>query len=152
MKCRKARKLILSYAELSFLRKKRLDDHLSSCLNCSREFSSYLKSIDLCKEASCFEESKDFWSDYRIDLDRKIAKLPIWSRIWTRVEGVAGYFLTPVLGPVPAYIFSFLLIALLTIGLYPTLFATEPMGSFKNDMVAQELEVRGAFDDGEYSH
>lgn len=152
MKCRKARRLILSYAELPFHQRKRLDEHLLSCPHCSQEFSSYLKSIDLCKEAVCFEESNDFWSDYRINLNRKIAPTPVWSRIWTRVEGMAGLLLTPVLGPVPAYIFSVFLIALLTLGFYSSLFATGRVVSFKNDMVAQELEVRGTFDDGQYSH
>ncbi len=152
MKCRKACKLIVSYAELLSHQKKRLDEHLSSCPHCSREFSLYLKSIDLCKEAVCFEESKDFWSDYRINLNSKIASSPVWSRLWTKVEGIASLFRTPVLGPVPAYIFSVFLIALLTLGLYSSLFVTGHVAGFKNDMVAQELEVRGAFDDGQFSH
>jgi len=152
MKCRKARSLILSYAELAFRQKKRLDEHLSSCSHCSHEFFAYLKSIDLCKEAVCFEESNDFWSDYRVNLDRRIAPPPVWSRVWTKVEGAASLLLTPVLGPVPAYVFSVFLIALLTLGFYSSLFATGPVVRFKNDMVAQELEVRGAFDDGQYSH
>jgi hypothetical protein len=152
MKCRKACKLIPSYAELPSHQKKSLDEHLSSCPHCSLVFSSYLKSISLCKETVCFEESKDFWSDYQVNLSRPVVPTPLWSRIWTMVERVAGLFRTPVLGPVPAYIFSVFLIALLTLGLYPRLFSTQTVGSFKNDMVAQELEVRGAPDDGQYSH
>jgi hypothetical protein len=150
MKCRKACKLIPSYAELPSHQKKSLDEHLSSCPRCSLVFSSYLKSINLCKETVCFEESKEFWSDYQVNLNLPVFAAPLWSRIWTMVEGVAGLVRTPILGPVPAYVFSVFLIVLLTFGLYPRLFS-QPVGSFKNDMVAQELEVRGAPDDGQYS-
>jgi len=152
MKCRKARRLIPSYAELVSRHRKSLDEHLLSCPHCSREFSSYLKSIDLCKEAVCFEESKDFWGDFWVNLNLRIDPSPLWSRIWTKVESSAGLFRTPIWGPVPAYIFSVFLIVLLSLGLYSSLIATQRMVTFKNDMVNHELEVRGTFDDGEYSH
>jgi hypothetical protein len=152
MKCRKARRLIPSYAELVSGQKKRLDEHLSSCPGCSREFSSYLKSIDLFKQASSFEESKDFWGGFWVNLNARIDPSPLWSRLWAKAEGVAGIFRTPVLGPVPAYIFSVFVILLLSLGLYSSLAATGRMVTFRSDIVTHDLEVRGTFDDGEYSH
>jgi hypothetical protein len=152
MKCRKARRLIPSYAELVSGQKKKLDEHLSSCPGCSHEFSSYLKSIDLCKETICFEESKDFWGDFRVNPNARIDASPLWSRLWAKVEGATGLFRTPVLGPVPAYIFSVVVIVLLWLGLYSSLIATQRMVTFRNDIVTHEWEVRGTFDDGEYSH
>jgi hypothetical protein len=151
MKCRRARKLILSYAELDPSQKKRLDEHLLSCPHCSIEFSFCLKSIKLFKEAASFEESQGFWKGYRVNLQRRIEPSPFWSRIWTKVEGISSLFRTPLLGPVPAYVFSFALIAVLTLGLYRSLPASKSVGVFQNNLVANEGELRGAFDDGEHT-
>ena len=148
MKCRKAKKLILSYAELDPPLKKRLDEHLLSCPHCSYEFSSHLSSINLLKEVISFEESKDFWEGYQVNLKRKIAPTPLWSRLWTKVEGLTSLFRTPVLGPVPAYVFSFAMIVLLTLSLYPGFFSSKNAKVFKNNLVAYEGELLSAVDDG----
>jgi hypothetical protein len=152
MKCRKARRLIPSYRELVSGQKNRLDEHLSSCPGCSLEFSSYLKSIDLCREAVSFHEPKDLWGDFWVNLNARIDPSPLWSRLWAKAEAAAGLFQTPVLGPVPAYMCSAFLILLLGLGLYGGVIATGHMVAFRNDIVTHELEVRGTFDDGQYSH
>jgi len=148
MKCRKAKKLILSYAELDSPLKKRLDEHLLSCPDCSYESTLHLKSIDFLKEVTHFEESKDLWEGYQVNLKRKVPPSPFWSRVWTEVEGLTSLFRTPVLGPVPAYVFSFAVIALLTISLYPDFFSSKNAQGFKNNLVVYEGELLSAFDDG----
>ena len=148
MKCRKAKKLILSYAELNSPLKKRLDEHLLSCPHCSYEFSLHKKSINLLKDVISFEESKDFWEGYQVNLKRKIVSPPVWSRVWTKVERLTSLFRTPVLGPVPAYVFSFAVIALLTLSLYPGFFSSKNAQGFKNNLVAYEGELLSAVDDG----
>ncbi len=147
MKCRKAKKLILSYAELDLPLKKRLDEHLVSCPHCSNEFSFHLKSINLLKEVISFEGSKDFWEGYQVNLKRKIPPAPFWSKVWTKVEGLTSLFRTPVLGPVPAYVFSFAVIALLTWSLYPGFFSSKNTEGFKNNLVVYEGELLSAVDD-----
>jgi len=147
MKCRKAKKLILSYAELDSPLKKRLDEHLVSCPQCSHEFSFHQKSINLLKDVINFQESKDFWEGYQVDLKRKIPPSPFWSRVWTKMEGLTSLFRTPVLGPVPAYVFSFTVLALLTLSLYPGFFSSKNVEGFKNNLVVYEGELLSAVDD-----
>jgi hypothetical protein len=148
MKCRKARSLILCYAELDASQKKRLDEHLSSCPQCSSEFSTQIKSIDLLKKVVTFEGSESFWEGYRVNLQRSIPTLSFWSRVWTKVEGWTSLFKTPILGPVPIYAFSFALIVILTLGFYPGFLSSEKTTGFKNNLVVHEGELLSAVDDG----
>jgi anti-sigma factor RsiW len=148
MKCRKALKLILSYSELDPACKGRLDEHIKTCPHCSREFSFHQKSINFVKEAISFEGTKDFWEDYQVNVSRRIPSGSLWSKVQTRVEGLACIFRTPVLGPVPAYIFSLALIALLTASLYPGFLSSPDTKGFRNDLVPYELEVISAVDNG----
>jgi hypothetical protein len=148
MKCRKAKKLILSYAELDLPLKKKLNEHLGSCPHCSHEFSLHLKSINLLKDVISFEGSTDFWKGYQVNLKRKIPPSPFWSRFWTKVEDLTSLFRTPVLGPVPAYVFSFALLVLLTLSFYPGFFASQNAPGFKNNLVVYEGELLSSVDDG----
>ncbi len=151
MKCRKARKLILSYAELDPSLKKRLDEHISSCPQCAREFSLNQESISLLKQYASFEESRGFWEGYQVDLRRKIDSPPLWSRARRRIEEIAGLIRTPVFGAVPVYVFSVVLIALLTLGFLAPLTGARNVARFENNLVPNRAEVRGAFDDGEHT-
>lgn len=148
MKCRKAKKLILSYAELDLPSKTRLDEHLESCPHCSSEFSFHQNSISFLREVFSLENAEDLWEDYQVNLKRRIGPPPFWSRVWTKVEGLTSLFRTPVLGPVPAYVFSFALIALLTLSLYPGIFSSKNVEGFKNNLVVYEGELLSAVDDG----
>ncbi len=149
MKCRKARKLILSYAELDSSQTKSLDQHLKSCPHCSLEFSLNQRSMNFVKEAVSFQESKDFWKDYRVNLERRIPSTSLLSRVWTKVEALTSIFGTPVLGPVPGYVFSFVLIALVTVSLYTEfLSAGNNAERFSNDLVPYEVELVSSADDG----
>jgi len=147
MKCRRAKKLILSYAELNSPLKKRLDEHLVSCHQCSYEFSLHLKSINLLKEVISFEESKDFWEGYQVNLKRKISPIPFWSRAWRKMERLTSLIRTPILGPIPAYVFSFALIALLTLSLYPDFLSSKKTEGFSNNLVVYEGELLSAVDE-----
>jgi hypothetical protein len=148
MKCRKAQKLIFCYAELGSSQKRRLDQHFKSCPYCSHEFSLNQRSIGFLKEVVSFEESQDFWKDYRVNLQVRVPSASLPSRVWARVEALTSLFRTPVLGPVPAYVFSFVLIALLTVGLYPDFLSSGNAKGFSNNLVAYEGELVSAMDDG----
>jgi hypothetical protein len=149
MKCRKAQRLIFSYAELSSSQKKRLDEHVKSCRHCSHEFSLNQRSMSFVKEAVSFQESGDFWKDYRVNLERPIPSTSLLSRIWTKVEALTTIFGTPVLGPVPGYVFSFVLIALVTVSLYADfLSAKNNAQRFSNDLVPYGVELVSSADNG----
>jgi hypothetical protein len=148
MKCRKAQKLILSYAELNPPQRDVLDEHLAGCPHCSYELALHLKSIDLLKQGAHFEESRDFWKGYQVDVNRRISPPPFWNRVWTKMERLSSLFRTPVLGPVPAYVFSFVLIAILTLSLYPDFLSSRDTGGFRNNLVVYEGGLLSAIDDG----
>ena len=147
MKCRKAKKLIFSYAELNPPLKEMLDDHARSCPRCSYELALHLKSMSLLKEGSHFEESAEFWKDYRVDVKRRILPPPLWSRVRTKVERLTGLFRTPILGPVPAYVLSFALIAVLTLSLFPGFLSSSSAEGFRNNLVVYEGGLLSAIDD-----
>ena len=146
MRCRKAKKLVLSYAELNPPQKEMLDDHVNSCPRCSYDLALYLKSMNLLKEGSYFEGSEEFWKGYRVDVKRRILPPPFWSRVRTKAERLASLFRTPILGPVPAYVFSFALIALLTLSLYPGFLSSGDREGFRNNLVVYEGGLLSAFD------
>jgi anti-sigma factor RsiW len=148
MKCRKAQKLILSYADLDASRKAKLSQHLKTCPHCSHEFSLHQNSFIALKEAVNFEESRDFWNDFRVNLERRIPSASLWRKVWTKVEGLTCLFRTPVLGPVPAYVFSFVLITLLTVSLYPEFLSSRNTQRFSNDLEPYGLELISAVDNG----
>ena len=147
MKCRKAKKLIFSYAELDPPLKEMLGDHAKSCPRCSYELALHLKSINLLKDGIHFEESKEFWKDYRVDVKRRILPPPLWNRVQTKVERLTGLFRTPILGPVPAYVFSFALIAILTLSLLPGFLSSSNAEGFRNNLVVYEGGLLSAIDD-----
>jgi len=147
MKCRKAKKLIFSYAELDPRLREMLDAHAESCPRCSYELALHLKSMNLVKEGVHFEESADFWKDYRVDVRRRILPPSLWSRVRAKAERLTGLFRTPVLGPVPAYVLSFALIALLTIGLFPGFLSSSSAKTFSNNLVVYEGGLLSAIDD-----
>lgn len=146
MRCRKAKKLVLSYAELKPPQKEMLDDHVNSCPSCSYDLALYLESMNLLKEGSQFEESEEFWKGYRVDVKRRILPPPFWSRVKTRVEWLTSLFRTPILGPVPSYVFSFALIALLTLSLHPGFLFSGNREGFRNNLVVYEGGLLSAID------
>jgi anti-sigma factor RsiW len=147
MKCRKAKKLIFSYAELDPPLKEMLDDHAKSCPHCSHELALHLRSMNLVREGIHFEESADFWKDYRVDVKRRVLPPSLWNRVQAKVERLTGLFRTPILGPVPAYVFSFALIAVLTMSLFPGFLSSSSAKGFSNDLVVYEGGLLSAIDD-----
>jgi len=148
MKCRKAQKQVCCYAELDPPQKERLDEHLKSCPDCFHEFSLHQDSLNLLKEVIHFEESADFWEDYRVDVGRRIPAPPLWRRMWTKVENWTSLVMTPVLGPIPAYVFSFTVIVLLAFSLYSGLLSPKSAQAFSNNLVVYEGDLLSAVDDG----
>lgn len=148
MKCRKAQKQVSCYPELSPPQKERLDEHLKVCPDCFHEFSLHQNSINLLKEMVHFEESEDFWKDYQVDLRRRLPALPLWRRAWAKVEDWTSLVMTPILGPIPAYAFSFAAIALLAFSLYSGHLSPKQAQAFSNNLVVFEGDLLSAVDDG----
>jgi hypothetical protein len=148
MKCKKVLKLVCCYADLDLPQKKRLDEHLQSCPDCSREFSLQQNSMQFLKEIIHFEESEDFWKDYQVDLKTRIPPTPWWGRLRTEVEQWASLIRTPILGQVPAYVLSFVVVILLALSLLPGLLSPQRAEAFTNCLVVYEGGLLSTVDDG----
>jgi hypothetical protein len=148
MKCRKALRLICCYADLDLPQKKELDEHLQSCPDCFHEFSLLQNSMQVLKENLTFEESEDFWKDYRLDLKLRIPVMSLWKRLWAEVEQWTSLIRTPVLGPVPAYVFSFVLVVLIALSMLPGFLSPRRVEAFNNNLVIYEGGLLSAVDDG----
>jgi len=148
MKCRKVKKAMVNYADLDEPQKKRLEEHFKACPECLSEFHLHRGSLNLVKEVINFEEPEDFWQDYQVDVRRKIPSPPLWQKLSGKMESLASLIKTPLFGPVPAYVFSAVLLLFLAVGLYPTLSPSERSEGFDNNLVVYEGELLSAIDDG----
>jgi hypothetical protein len=148
MRCRKVKKAIVNYADLDFSQKKRLDEHLNSCPECLSEFRLHQSSLNLVKEAINFEEPEDFWQGYQVDVKRKIPSSPLWQELLGKMENLASLIKTPLFGPIPAYVFSVILLLFLALGLYPALSPSKGSPGFDNNLVVYEGELLSAVDEG----
>lgn len=148
MRCRKAKKTIVNYVDLDQSQKKRLDEHLNSCPECLSEFHLHQNSLNLVKEVINFEEPEDFWQDYQVDVGRKIPSPSLWQKLWGEMENLASLIKTPLFGPIPAYVFSALLLLFLAVGLYPALSTSNHSQSFNNNLVVYEGELLSVVDEG----
>lgn len=148
MKCRKVRKEIVNYADLDESQKERLDEHLKSCPDCLSEFRLQKSSLNLVKEVISFDQPEEFWQDYQVDLRRKIPSPPLWQRFMGRMDNLASLIKTPLFGPIPAYVFSAVLLFFLAVSLYPALTSLKKSEGFDSNLVVYEGELLSAIDDG----
>ncbi|MFH1336996.1 MAG: zf-HC2 domain-containing protein [Candidatus Zixiibacteriota bacterium] len=148
MKCRKALKIVCCYADLDLPQKEKLDEHLQSCPDCFHEFSLIQSSMQVLRETLTFKESEDFWKDYRVDLKLRIPAMSLWKRVWAEVEQWTSLIRTPVLGPVPAYVFSFVLVILIALSILPGFLSPQRAEAFSNNLVIYEGGLLSAVDDG----
>lgn len=148
MKCRKVKKAIVNYADLDQSQKKRLDEHLNSCPECFSEFQLHQSSLNLVKEVINFEVPEGFWQDYQVDVKRKIPSSPLWRKLLREMENVASLIKTPLFGPIPAYVFSVIVLLFLAMGLYPTFSTSKGSPGFDNNLVVYEGELLSAVDEG----
>lgn len=148
MKCRKVKKAIVNYVDLDFSQKKRLDEHLNSCPECFSESQLHQSSLNLVKEVINFEAPEGFWQDYQVDVKRKISSPPLWRTLLGKMENLTSLIKTPLFGPIPAYVFSAILLLFLALGLYPTLSSSKGSPGFDSNLVVYEGELLSAVDEG----
>jgi hypothetical protein len=148
MDCKNVRKYICDYMDLNPERKSTLEKHFELCPHCKEQLTSYQKSCESIKKALEFEAPLNYWNDFALNLS---AEKPhsLLSRLWAnQVSEVIGFLRTPLLGPVPAYLFSVLLLVFLALGLFPTLFSEKKMERWPNNLVIAENQLISAVDDG----
>lgn len=139
---------MVNYADLDEPQRKRLEEHFKACPECLSEFHLHQGSLNLVKETINFEEPEDFWQDYQVDVTRRIPPLPLWQRLLGKMENLTSLIKTPLFGPIPAYVFSAVLLLFLAAGLYPALSPSKHSESFENNLVVYEGELLSTIDDG----
>ena len=148
MKCRKVKRGIVNYADLNDTQRKRLDEHFKLCPECLSEFHLHRNSLNLVKEVITFQEPDDFWQDYQVDVRTKIPSPPLWQKLLGKMESLTSLIKTPLFGHIPAYVFSFVLLVFLAIGLYPRLSPSKGSEGVDNNLVVYEGELLSVVDDG----
>jgi len=148
MDCKNVRKLLWDFMDLNPEKKSTLEKHFESCPHCKEHFISYQKSCGSIKKALEFEAPQNYWNDFALNLSTK-KPYSFLSRIWAnQVSEAIGFLRTPLLGPVPAYLFSALLLVFLALGLFPTFLSNKQLERWPNNLVIAENQLISAVDDG----
>ncbi|KPL03986.1 MAG: hypothetical protein AMJ90_02430 [candidate division Zixibacteria bacterium SM23_73_2] len=148
MNCKKIRKLILNYWDLTGEEKKALDQHLRDCPLCAKEFDFYNNSIEMIKNSFKFEAGENFWELYESVLSHKLSNISAKNRILNWLDDFFQFLKTPILGPLPAYVFSILIFLFVLLGLYPAFHSRTLSEGFENNLVINDEEIFSSIDDG----
>jgi len=148
MDCKNVRKFICDYMDLNPERKSTLEKHFELCPHCKKQLISHQKSCESIKKALEFEVPQNYWNDFSLNLASQ-KPYSFLSRLWAnQISETIGFLKIPLLGPVPAYVFSVLLLVFLALGLFPTLFSEKKMERWPNNLVIAENQLISAVDDG----
>ena len=148
MKCKKAEKLILNFVDLCPKKKEGLEEHLKSCPWCNKLLDFQQKTHNLIKEHSSFVAPENFWENYWSSLKEKLAFPQSKSLIANKAETLFSFLKTPLIGPVPAYVFTFLIILFLGVGLYPNIGKKNLSERFTNSLVISQGSYVALWDEG----
>lgn len=150
MDCKKAEKLIISFTDLEPTQKAALEKHLKICPFCAKEFDFCQNSLKLMKKVLSFDVPKDYWEKYQKSLSPRISKTSPQKRVLqSKVESLIQFLKTPLLGPIPTFVFSLIILGFLFVGLYPTFTQSKSSKSFENDLIIYEGEFLSSMDNGQ---
>ena len=149
MDCKKAEKLIVSFTDLPPSQKVELEQHLKTCPYCAKEFDFCQNSIKLMKKVLTFDVPKNYWDELKKSLSPRLsAAEPKRESLKDKFESLVEFLKTPILGPVPTFVFSIIVLGFLFIGLYPTFTQSKTTKGFKNNLVIYEGELLSSMDNG----
>jgi hypothetical protein len=150
MDCKKAEKLILSFTDLLPSQKADLQKHLKICPLCAKEFDFYQNSLKLMKKVLSFDVPEDYWEKYQKSLYPRLSRVSPQKGSWqSRFESLVHFLKIPLLGPVPTFVFSLIILFFLFMGLYPSFTQDKSSKAFKNNLVIYEDESLSSKDDGQ---
>ncbi len=149
MDCKKAENLILSFTDLPSSERASLEGHLKICPFCTKEFDFYQNSLKLMKRVLSFDVPENYWDEYEKSLSPRLSSIsPQKKWLEDSFESLVQFLKVPLLGPVPAFVFSLIILAFLFIGLYPTFIQDKSSGGFKNNLIIFEGELLSSNDNG----
>ena len=147
MRCQKAKKMINGYAELDRASRRDLDSHIAGCPSCQKELELHKASVNLFKQAMAFEEGNISWAGFVDQLPLGSQGISWFGLIKQKLSNLIQLISTPLWGPVPASVFSLILILAVGFGAYSTLTKREAL-VLKN-IVVYDKEYLSSLDDGE---
>lgn len=149
MDCKKAENLILSFTDLPSSERASLEGHLKICPFCTKEFDFYQNSLKLMKRVLSFDVPENYWEEYEKSLSPRLSSIsPQKKWLEDSFESLVQFLKVPLLGPVPAFVFSLIILAFLFVGLYPAFIQDKSSRGFKNNLIIFEGELLSSNDNG----
>ncbi len=149
MRCKKAKDFILDYQDLSDTDKRFLQEHLDSCPECSREFEDYKAALLLLLNSVSFKPPENYWQKFGLKLRSSSFFSDLKIGLQERLDYLLSLLRAPLLGPIPGYVFSLIVLAVAAVG-FSSLFGSGryPSHSLVNNLIISEGQLLSAKDDG----
>ncbi|HVP35574.1 MAG TPA: hypothetical protein VMT04_01130 [Terriglobales bacterium] len=149
MRCKKAKDFFLDYNDLSEEKKRFLKEHFKICPECFKEFEEYSAALNLLEKTLNFKPPDDYWEDFSLKRKLVFPLFDLKSYLREKLDSLLAFLRTPLLGPVPAYAFSVLILIGAAIG-FSSIFrsGTYGSGSLVNNLIIYEGQLLSAKDDG----
>lgn len=149
MDCKKAENLIVSFTDLTPSQRAELEKHLKICPYCAKEFDFCQNSIKMMKKVLAFDVPQNYWDELKKSLSPRLSVAEPQKKSWKdKFEPLIEFLMTPLLGPVPTFVFSIVVLGFLLIGLYPTFTQSKASQGFKNNLIIYEGELLSSMDNG----
>lgn len=149
MRCRKAKVFFLDYQDLNKEQKRLLEEHFKICPECFKEFEEYNAALNLLKKTLDFSPPEGFWQGFSPKNSTSFPLFDFKNYLREKLDALLSLLRTPLLGPVPAYVFSVLIFIGAAIG-FSSIFrtGTYSSGSLVNNLIIYEGQLLSAKDDG----
>jgi hypothetical protein len=149
MRCKKAKDFFLDFKDLNEEKKRLLKEHFKICPECLRDFEEYNATLDLLQKTLDFEPPDNYWEGFGPKRNTAFPLFDVKSYLREKMETLLALLRTPLLGPIPAYAFSVLLLICAAIG-FTTAFraGTYSSGKLVNNLIIYEGQLLSAKDDG----
>jgi len=149
MRCKKGKDFFIDYKDLNEEKKRFFKEHFEICPECLKEFEEYNAALGLLQKALDFKPPANYWEGFSL---KKSVAYPLFdfrSHLREKLDKFLALLRTPLLGPVPAYVFSVLLLICAAIGLSSVFRAGGySSGSLVNNLIIYEGQLLSAKDDG----
>ena len=149
MKCKKAKKLFLDYQDLNENQRNSLNEHFKSCPFCLQEFKGYKTALDMLQSNLAFDPPQNYWEKFNLEQSYYSKLLDLKSNILDSLEYFFSLLRTPILGPIPTYVVSLLLLIFITLS-FSTVFKIGDYnrGNLANNLIINEAQFLSASDNG----
>lgn len=149
MRCKKIKELFLDYADLQKDQKKSVDEHLRNCPECLNEFESYRTALGLLQNNLSFKPPESYWEKFSLEPKSYPSFFDLKSYFQDKLEYLLSLLRTPLLGPIPAYVFSLLILIFVSFS-FSSVIRTKGYkpGKLVSNLIINETQFLTAKDDG----